>query len=134
MSSPERPAAGIVVLPSPYPFAETVSRLLRAIEAHGIKLFAVIDQTAEAVAVGMSLSPTTLILFGNPKAGTPVMQERPWSAIDLPLKALIVESVPGQVCVCLNAAAYIADRHGLSPNLLPNLAAAERLVAMALAG
>jgi uncharacterized protein (DUF302 family) len=123
---------GIVSLASPYPFAETVRRLVSAFADHDIKIFVVIDQQAEALAVGLSMPPTTLIVFGNPKAGTPLMLAQPQSGLDLPLKVLVSESVPGQVSVCFNAAAYIIDRHALPPQLESSLAAAERLIANAL--
>jgi uncharacterized protein (DUF302 family) len=78
------------------------------------------------------MPPTTLILFGNPKAGTPLMVARPRSGIDLPHKALISESIPGQVSVSFNAAAYIIERHGLPVELESNLASADRLIASVL--
>ena len=123
---------GIVTLASAYPFAETVRRLLSAFADHGIKVFIAIDQQAEALAVGLSMPPTTLIVFGNPKAGTPLMLAQPQSGLDLPLKVLISEAVPGQVSVSVNAAAYVIDRHALPPQLESNLAPAERLIANAL--
>jgi uncharacterized protein (DUF302 family) len=120
---------GVVSILSPYPFADTVRRLLSAFAEHGIKIFVVIDQQSEASAVGLDMPPTTLILFGNPKAGTPLMLARPLSGVDLPLKVLVSESTPGQVSVSLNAASYIIDRHSLPPELAANLAASERLIA-----
>ena len=132
-SHPAEPGSrGVQQLPSPYPFAETVERLLSAFASHGIKVFVVIDQQAEASAVGLDMPPTTLILFGNPKAGTPLMLARPQSGIDLPLKALISESSSGEVSVTLNTAAYLLERHALPAEFLVNLAPAERLVATAL--
>jgi uncharacterized protein (DUF302 family) len=119
---------GVVSIVSPYSFADTVRRLLSAFAAHGIKVFAVIDQQAEALAVGLTMPSTTLILFGNPKAGTPLMLARPRSGIDLPLKALVSESVPGQVSVSFNTTAYIIERHTLPAELESNLASAERLI------
>ena len=127
-------SAGLVTLPSPWPFADTVQRLLAALAEHDIKVFASIDQRAEAMAVGLSMPPTTLILFGNPKAGTPVMLANPSAGIDLPLKALVIESEPGRVEVIMNAAAYLIQRHALPQTLLANLAPAERLIAVTLAG
>ena len=125
--------SGIVSIPSPYPFADTVQRLLSALASHGIKIFATIDQKAEAAAVGLTMPPTTLLLFGNPKAGTPIMLEQPLAALDLPLKALVTEPTPGEVIVSFNTAAYILQRHNLSAGLSSNLAAAERVIAGALA-
>ncbi|HTV84284.1 MAG TPA: DUF302 domain-containing protein [Dyella sp.] len=121
-------AAGVVRLRSGYPFDDTVRRLLAAFAERGIKVFASIDQQAEALAVGISMPPTTLILFGNPKAGTPLMLANPQSGLDLPLKALVTESPAGEVDVTMNDAAYIIQRHGLPAELLANLAPVERLV------
>jgi uncharacterized protein (DUF302 family) len=123
---------GLASLASPFTFVETVQRLLAAFAEHDIKVFAVIDQRAEAIAAGLSMPPTTLILFGNPKAGTPVMVANLPSGIDLPLKALVIEPEPGRVEVVINTAAYIIERHGLPPSLLANLAPPERLIAAVL--
>lgn len=120
---------GIVSLRSRHSHADTLRRLTAAFAERGIKVFAAIDQSAEAAAVGLSLPPTSLILFGNPKAGTPLMRAQPLSALDLPLKVLVTESAPGQVMVSFNSAAYIIRRHSLAPELLNNLAAAETLIA-----
>ncbi|GLQ46310.1 hypothetical protein GCM10007862_13610 [Dyella lipolytica] len=114
---------------SPYLFDDTVQRLLAAFADRSIKVFATIDQRAEALAVGLTMPPTTLILFGNPRAGTPLMLANPQSGVDLPLKALVVEPSPGRVEVILNSAAYIIRRHALPAELLANLAPVERLVA-----
>lgn len=119
---------GIVSIRSQYPFADTVQRLLSAFASHGLKVFATIDQRAEAAAVGLTMPPTTLVIFGNPKAGTPLMVAEPLSALDLPLKALVTESAPGEVMVSFNAATYILERHSLSAELLNQLAPAERLI------
>jgi uncharacterized protein (DUF302 family) len=123
---------GVASILSPYPFADTVHRLLSAFADHGIKVFVAIDQRAEASAVGLNMPPTTLIIFGSPKAGTPLMLARPQSGIDLPLKVLVSESVPGQVSVIFNATTYIIDRHSLPSEFASNLAPAERLIATAL--
>jgi len=120
---------GIVSLRSLHPFADTVRLLLTAFADHGIKVFATIDQQAEALAVGLTMPPTTLILFGNPKAGTPLMLAQPLSGIDLPLKVLVAEPASGQVTVSFNTAAYVIERHSLPAELVNNLAPAERLIA-----
>ncbi|WP_199535658.1 DUF302 domain-containing protein [Dyella psychrodurans] len=124
--------AGLIRFRSPYSFDDTVHRLLAAFADRGIKVFATIDQQAEALAVGLSMPPTTLILFGNPKAGTPLMLANPQSGVDLPLKALVTESSAGEVDVTMNAGAYIIQRHGLPAELLANLAPVEGLVASVL--
>src|SRR5215469_14854200 len=121
--------AGVLRFTSPFSFDETVKRLMSAFAERHIKVFATIDQQAEALAVGLSMPPTTLILFGNPKAGTLLMLANPQSGVDLPLKALVTESPAGEVDVVLNAAAYIIQRHGLPTELLANLAPVERLIA-----
>jgi uncharacterized protein (DUF302 family) len=119
---------GVVSVRSQYPFAETVQRLASAFAGHGLKVFATIDQTAEAVAVGLTLRPTTLILFGNPKAGTPLMVAQPLAAMDLPLKALVTESTPGEVSVSFNSATYVLGRHGLGAEFADKLTPAEHLI------
>jgi len=124
---------GIVSIRSVYAFTETVQRLLAAFATHGLKVFATIDQRAEAAAVGLTMPPTTLLVFGNPEAGTPLMVEQPLAALDLPLKALVTEVPPGEVIVSFNAAAYIVERHALSAESLNNLVPAERLIAATVA-
>jgi uncharacterized protein (DUF302 family) len=125
---------GIVSLTSPYAFADTVQRLLAAFAEKGIKVFATIDQQAEARAVGLSMPPTTLIVFGNPKAGTPIMLANPEAGIDLPLKVLVYESTAGEVNVVFVAAAEIVRRHGLASELLVNLVPVEWLISSVLGG
>jgi uncharacterized protein (DUF302 family) len=128
-SSP--PSNGVARLTSPFSFRETVQRILDALSAHGIKVFATWDQQAEANAVGLTMPPTTLIVFGNPKAGTPLMLAQPEAALDLPLKALILES-DGQASVCFNTPDYILRRHGLPEPMSANLAPAFALIERAL--
>lgn len=123
---------GIISLKSPYVFADTVQRLLAAFAEKGIKVFATIDQQGEARAVGLAMPPTTLIVFGNPKAGTPLMLANPQVGLDLPLKVLVCELEPGQVVVFFIAASAIIENYSLSPKLVSNLAPAERLIANAL--
>jgi len=123
---------GVASIPSPYPFGETVRRLLSAFAGHGLTIFATIDQAAAAAAVGLTMPPTTLIVFGNPKAGTPLMLAQPLCGIDLPLKVLVTESTPGEIRVSFNTATYIIERHSLSSELANNLAPAERLIAGAI--
>jgi uncharacterized protein (DUF302 family) len=125
-------SAGVLRFKSPYTFDDTVQRLLGALKDHGIKVFASIDQRAEAQAVGLSMPSTVLILFGNPKGGTPLMLANPQAGIDLPLKILISESQPGRVDVFMNASEYIIERHALPHELLANIAPVERLIAGAL--
>jgi uncharacterized protein (DUF302 family) len=105
-------ADGVIDLPSPYPVAETADRLQNLLLAKGMKIFARIDQAAEAASVGMTLRPTILLLFGNPKAGTPLMEQFPSLAIDLPLKALIWES-SDKVYLSFVSPDYLQRRHQL---------------------
>lgn len=123
---------GIVSIASPFTFADTVRRLHSAFADHGIRVFITIDQQAEASAVGLRMPPATLIIYGNPKAGTPLMLARPEPGVDLPLKVLVSEAAPGQVSVSFNAGAYIIARHSLPVELVSNLAPAERLIASVL--
>jgi uncharacterized protein (DUF302 family) len=125
-------SAGVLSFKSPHPFDDTVQRLLAALKDHNIKVFATIDQRAEAQAVGLSMPSTVLILFGNPKGGTPLMVSNPEAGIDLPLKVLVSESQPGQVDVFMNSSEYIIQRHALPNELLANIAPVERLIAVAL--
>jgi uncharacterized protein (DUF302 family) len=106
-------AEGIIDLPSPYPVAETADRLQSLLLAKGMKIFARIDQAAEAQAVGLNLRPTILLLFGNPKAGTPLMDQFPSLAIDLPLKALIWESSEKKIYLSYTSPEYMRQRHHL---------------------
>jgi uncharacterized protein (DUF302 family) len=123
---------GVVHLKSPHVFAETVQRLQRALHDHGIKVFTTIDQQAEAQAVGLTMPPMVLIIFGSPKGGTPLMIANPESGIDLPLKVLVSESQAGTVDVFFNTAEYIVRRHALPQALMANIAPVERLLAAAL--
>jgi uncharacterized protein (DUF302 family) len=111
----------VVTKLSPRPVADTVSRLTGMIAAKGMKLFAVIDQSAQAREAGLDLRPTTLVIFGSPAAGTPVMAAVPLAALDLPLKVLIWEDA-GQAKVSFHAPASLAARHHLSADLAANLA------------
>ena len=120
---------GIVSLKSPYAFTDTVQRLLTAFADSGIKVFATIDQQAQALTVGLSMPATTLIIFGNPKTGTPLMLANPKVGIDLPLKVLVCEPTTGEVLVVFTAAAEIIKRYSLPLELASNLAPAERLIA-----
>ena len=127
------PAAknGIVDRPSKHSVDETLARLLRALEAKGVKVFAVVDHSGEAEKAGLKMPPTKLVIFGNPKAGTPLMLAAPSVAIDLPLKILVWEDAQGQSWVSYNSAEYLQQRHGLPQDLLPNIVVVEALAASA---
>lgn len=104
---------GIVNLPSKYSVTETADRLQALLREKGIKIFACIDQAAEAHAVGLSLRPTQLVIFGDPRAGTPLMASFPSLALDLPLKALAWEDPEGKVWLSYNSPSYLQQRHNL---------------------
>jgi uncharacterized protein (DUF302 family) len=111
---------------SPRSVTDTVSRLTGILSAKGMKVFAVIDQSAEAVTAGQELRETVLVIFGNPAVGTPVMAAAPLSALDLPLKVLIWAD-GGQTKVTYYSPAAIAARYGLTPELAANLAGIDAL-------
>jgi uncharacterized protein (DUF302 family) len=123
---------GIVSLKSPYSHADTVRRLAASFADHGVKVFVTIDQQSEAAAVGLSMPPTTLIIYGNPKAGTPLMLAQPLCGLDLPLKVLVSETVPGQVVVSFYSAKHLVKRYGLAPEFISNIVPGENLIAAAL--
>ncbi len=118
--------AGIVSKLSPRSVAETVTRLTGLLNAKGIKVFAVIDQAAEAREAGLELRDTVLVIFGSPAAGTPVMVAQPFAAIDLPLKVLIWDDT-GQTTVSYYSPATLAARHRLPADLAARLAATDPL-------
>jgi uncharacterized protein (DUF302 family)/uncharacterized membrane protein YidH (DUF202 family) len=113
---------GITTLPSRHSVDDTVARLEELLKTKGVKLFALIDHSGEAEKVGLQLRPTKVLIFGNPKAGTPLMVASPTIALDLPLKVLISEDAAGAVWVSYNTPAYLQARHGLSADLLQNIA------------
>jgi len=122
---------GIVNVPSNHSVDMTVEKVLGILEAKGVKLFALVDHSGEAEKVGMTMPATKLLIFGSPKAGTPVMLAAPSAAIDLPLKLLIWEDGAGKVWISYNSLAYLQERHGLPQALMPNLAALEAIAAKA---
>jgi uncharacterized protein (DUF302 family) len=107
--------AGAITKSSPRSVANTVARFLELLDAKGLKVFAVIDQRAEAQAVGLDMPETTLVIFGNPKAGTPVMVAAPLSALDLPLKLLVWADHDGATRVSYVDPAVLAARNDLRP-------------------
>ncbi len=123
--------SGIINQPSRHSVDETVERFKAILQAKGITLFALIDHSGEAEKAGLKMPPTKLLIFGNPKAGTPVMQAVPASAIDLPLKALIWEDERRNVWVSYNDPAYLQKRHGIPQEFLQNISVVEALAAKA---
>src|SRR5438309_6540246 len=118
---------GIIDKPSNHSVEQTVDRLKNILQSKGVTLFALIDHSGEAEKVRMKMPPTKLLIFGNPKAGTPLMLAAPSSAIDLPLKILVSEDAKGKVWLSYNSPAYLQQRHGLPDSLLPNIAGVEAL-------
>jgi uncharacterized protein (DUF302 family) len=125
------PAEGIVEIPSPHTFEQTVQRLQSALTSHGLQVFAIVDHSGEAEKVGMRMRPTRLLIFGSPKAGTPLMVAAPSLAIDLPLKALVWEDEKGKVWVSYNTPEYLKKRHNIPNDLVKNIAGAGTLIAKA---
>ncbi|HEY0702457.1 MAG TPA: DUF302 domain-containing protein [Candidatus Acidoferrales bacterium] len=124
-------ANGIVCKKSNHSVDETVEKLKAILQAKGVQLFALVDHSGEAQKAGLTMPPTKLLIFGNPKAGTPLMLAAPSSAIDLPLKILVYQDKDGAVQICYNSAEYLQQRHNFSPDLLPNIAVVETLAAKA---
>ena len=122
---------GIIDAPSNHSVDQTVDKLKGLLEAKGVNLFALVDHSGEAAKVGMKMRPTKLLIFGSPKAGTPVMLAAPSSAIDLPLKILIWEDDHGKVWVSYNSPEYLQERHDIPKELLPNIAVVKTLTAKA---
>lgn len=110
---------------------QTVEKLKNILRSKGVTLFALVDHSGEAERVGMKMPPTKLVIFGSPKAGTPLMLAAPSIAIDLPLKILVWEDGQGKVWVSYNSPDYLRERHGLPQDLLQNIAAVETLAAKA---
>ncbi len=122
---------GIVKIPSHRSVDETVDKLRTILQSKGVKLFALVDHSGEAERAGLKMPPTKLLIFGNPKAGTPLMLAAPSAAIDLPLKILVAEDSRGKMWISYNSAEYLKERHDLPHNLLPNIAVVETLAAAA---
>jgi uncharacterized protein (DUF302 family) len=118
---------GIVQIPSHHSVNDTVQKLKDILQAKGVMLFAVVDHSGEAAKAGLQMPNTKLLIFGSPKAGTPVMLAAPSIAIDLPLKILVAEDGTGKVLVSYNSAQFLAERHGVPAELMKNLAVIEVL-------
>jgi uncharacterized protein (DUF302 family) len=122
---------GIISVASRRPVDETVERLRGILAAKGVTLFALVDHSGEAAKAGMAMRPTKLLIFGSPKAGTPVMLAAPSIAIDLPLKILVWEDAGGKTWISYNAPDYLRARHDVPEELMPSLAVVEALAAKA---
>jgi uncharacterized protein (DUF302 family) len=120
-------AEGVMTRLSPWSVDDTVARLQAVLAARAIKLFAIIDQSAEANTVGLRLRDTRLVIFGSPKAGTPVMQAVPLAALDLPLKVVVWKD-GGETKVSYTDPAELAQRYHLEGDLATRLAAVPAIV------
>ncbi|MBV9886221.1 MAG: DUF302 domain-containing protein [Acidobacteria bacterium] len=122
---------GIERVASTRGFDDTVAHFEQLIAAKGMMLFAKIDFTGDAKRAGLTMPRTILLVFGNPKGGTPVMVAAPSSALDLPLKVLISEEAVGEVWLSFNSPEYLAQRHGIPRELVANIAGIRGLVGAA---
>jgi uncharacterized protein (DUF302 family) len=116
------PNNGMVHLISPYSVLETLARLEALLKAKGLAIFARVDHSGEAAKVGLQMRPTEVLMFGSPKAGTPLMVAAPTVAIDLPLKALVWEDADGKVWLSYNSPEYLRQRHEFPEELMANIA------------
>jgi uncharacterized protein (DUF302 family) len=119
--------AGIIDKPSKHSVDQTVYRLKNMLKAKGVTLFALIDHSGEAEKAGMKMRPSKLLIFGSPKAGTPLMLAAPHIALDLPLKILVWEDGEGKVWISYNSPEYLKQRFGLPQELVQNIAVVETL-------
>ena len=125
---------GLIHLESKHSVDETLQRLEELLKQKGVNVFALVDHSGEAAKAGLVMLPTKLLIFGSPKAGTPLMQASPTLAIDLPLKALFWQDAEGKVWLTYNDPAYLQRRHGVPAELLPNIAGVGGLFAKAVEG
>ena len=125
------PIAGFAKIETEHAVDDAVRRITELLQARGVTLFAVVDHSGEAQKAGLTMRPTKLVIFGSPKAGTPVMVDAPSAAIDLPLKLLVWDDESGRRWIGYNTAAYLQERHHFSETLEANLAAAEILAKQA---
>ncbi len=121
-------ASGMIDVSSRYSVPETLARLQSILKEKGIMVFALIDHSGEAEKAGLKMRPTQLLIFGSPKAGTPLMIAAPRLAIDLPLKALAWQDEQGQVWLSYNTAEYLQQRHGFPADLVKNIAGVAALI------
>jgi uncharacterized protein (DUF302 family) len=119
---PELPDNGLIHLSSPYTVLETLARLEAIVERKGLTIAARIDHSGDAAKAGLTMQPTQLLVFGNPKSGTPLMIASPGAAIDLPLKALVWQDDEDKVWLSYNSPGYLKERHAIPDELLKNIA------------
>jgi uncharacterized protein (DUF302 family) len=122
------PDSGIITRQSNHSLEQTVQKIEELLRAKGVKLFAAIDHSGEAEKAGLKMPPTRVLIFGNPKGGTPVMVASPSAAIDLPLKILVAKDGEGKVWISYNSPEYLQRRHGFPAELMGNIGVVEGLV------
>jgi uncharacterized protein (DUF302 family) len=127
------PENGIISKSTNRTVDESVEKIKALLQTKSIKLFAVIDHSGEAETAGLKMPPTKLLIFGNPKGGTPLMLAAPTVAIDLPLKLLAWEGSDGKRWISYNSSQYLKQRHALPDDLLKNIAVIEALATEAAA-
>jgi len=125
------PDNGIVTIAAHHSVQQTVEKLEGILKTKGVKLFVLVDHSGEAEKVGLKMPPTKLLIFGNPKAGTPLMLASPSMALDLPMKILVWEDTSGKVWISYNSVAYLQARHRLPPDLAPNISVVAALASSA---
>jgi uncharacterized protein (DUF302 family) len=118
----EQSTNGLIHLSSPHTVPETLARLETIVQGKGLTIMARIDHSGDAAKAGLKMQPTKLLIFGNPKSGTPLMIASPSVAIDLPLKALVWQDDDGKVWLSYNSPNYLKERHAIPDNLLQNIA------------
>lgn len=133
MAIPDADSSSIVRIRAAHDVAQTVERLVALLAGQGIRVFARIDFAADAAAAGLALRPEQLVIFGNPKAGTPLLAASPTVGLDLPLKALVFEDAAGATWIAWNDPAYVVGRHAVPAALAANLHGASALIARAAA-
>jgi len=119
---------GVVTKPSSFTIAETLERLENVIRSKGLTIFALIDHSGEAERIGLRMQDAKLLIFGSPKAGTPLMIASPLLALDLPLKALVWKDKEGRIRVSYNSVPYLTDRYNLPVELTKNIAGVDALI------
>jgi len=118
---------GVVTRPSPYGFAETLARLQTALERRQLEIFARFDHSGAARRAGLTMPDTQVVVFGNPKAGTPLMLASPAIALDLPLRVLVADH-DGHAVLSYLSPSYLAEQYGIPPELVKNIAGIETIV------
>jgi uncharacterized protein (DUF302 family) len=119
---------GIIDTRGCHPFDQTVEKLKEILRSKGLKLFALVDHSGEAERVGIRMLPTKLMMFGNPKAGTPVMLAARRAALELPLKILVWQDAQERVWLSYEAPEYLQRRHGLPDEVVRNIAVLGKIV------